>query len=95
MIQVLIIDDQALVRTGLQHLLAKSKGISKVLEASSGEAALSSKRRYKPDIILLSVNLPGVTGFAGGRPKVEEIVAYWPALISKAVIEPAVTILRA
>ena len=26
---------------------------------------------------------PGVTGFAGGRPKVEEIVAYWPALIPK------------
>ncbi len=29
---------------------------------------------------------PGVTGFAGGRPKVEEIVAYWPALIPKAEI---------
>jgi hypothetical protein len=31
---------------------------------------------------------PGVTGFAGGRPKVEEIVAYWPALIPKAEITP-------
>jgi hypothetical protein len=29
---------------------------------------------------------PGVTGFAGGRPKVEEIVAYWPALIPKGEI---------
>ena len=35
---------------------------------------------------------PGVTGFAGGRPKVEEIVAYWPALIPKAEIEPEVSI---
>jgi len=33
---------------------------------------------------------PGVTGFAGGRPKVEEIVAYWPALIPKSEIEPSV-----
>jgi hypothetical protein len=33
-----------------------------------------------------------VTGFAGGRPKVEEIVAYWPALIDKAVVEPRVEI---
>lgn len=35
---------------------------------------------------------PSVTGFAGGRPKVEEIVAYWPALIDKAVVMPQVEI---
>ena len=36
---------------------------------------------------------PGVTGFAGGRPKVEEIVAYWPALIPKEEIAPVVEII--
>jgi hypothetical protein len=36
---------------------------------------------------------PGVTGFAGGRPKVEEIVAYWPALIPKKEIRPLVDII--
>ncbi|HEY9225706.1 MAG TPA: acyclic terpene utilization AtuA family protein, partial [Gemmatimonadaceae bacterium] len=36
---------------------------------------------------------PSVTGFAGGRPKVEEIVAYWPALIDKHVVEPRVEVL--
>ena len=35
---------------------------------------------------------PSVTGFAGGRPKVEEIVAYWPALIDKTVITTAVEV---
>jgi hypothetical protein len=35
---------------------------------------------------------PGVTGFAGGRPKVEEIVAYWPALIPKTEITPRVEV---
>jgi hypothetical protein len=35
---------------------------------------------------------PSVTGFAGGRPKVEEIVAYWPALIDKTVVTPEVTL---
>jgi hypothetical protein len=35
---------------------------------------------------------PSVTGFAGGRPKVEEIVAYWPALIDKRVVQTTVTI---
>jgi len=35
---------------------------------------------------------PSVTGFAGGRPKVEEIVAYWPALIDKRVVTPRVEV---
>ena len=40
---------------------------------------------------------PSVTGFAGGRPAVEEVVAYWPALIDRRQIEPhvRVEILRA
>ena len=37
---------------------------------------------------LILTGPPGVTGFAGGRPKVEEIVAYWPALIPKEEITP-------
>jgi hypothetical protein len=36
---------------------------------------------------------PGVTGFAGGRPKVEEIVAYWPALLPKKEIVPRVDVI--
>ena len=31
---------------------------------------------------------PSVTGFAGGRPRVQEIMAYWPALIRKEAVEP-------
>ena len=38
---------------------------------------------------------PSVTGFAGGRPKVEEIVAYWPALVPKREIRPAVKVVSA
>jgi hypothetical protein len=37
---------------------------------------------------------PTVTGFAGGRPKVEEIVAYWPALVPKREIRPEVTLVE-
>jgi hypothetical protein len=36
---------------------------------------------------------PSVTGFAGGRPKVEEIVAYWPALIDRDVVRTSVEVL--
>jgi len=38
---------------------------------------------------------PTVTGFAGGRPKVEEIVAYWPALVPKSEIRPEVRVVEA
>lgn len=38
---------------------------------------------------------PNVTGFAGGRPRVQEIVAYWPALMPKRVVTPIVEIAEA
>lgn len=63
MIQILIIDDQALVRTGLRHILDQCNEITKITEATSGKAALSRCRKLRPDVILLSVNLPGLTGF--------------------------------
>ena len=44
---------------------------------------------------LILTGPPAVTGFAGGRPKVEEIVAYWPALIPKKEIEPTVEVIEA
>jgi hypothetical protein len=37
---------------------------------------------------LILTGPPSVTGFAGGRPRVQEIVAYWPALIDRTEIEP-------
>src|SRR5205814_2062760 len=50
--------------------------------------------RFTKEIAPLILTGPsGVTGFAGGRPKVEEIVAYWPALIPKSEIHPRVEII--
>ena len=50
--------------------------------------------RFTREIAPLVLNgPPSVTGFAGGRPKVEEIVAYWPALIDKSVVRTKVEIL--
>lgn len=43
---------------------------------------------------LILTGPPAVTGFAGGRPKVEEIVAYWPALIPKSEIRSQVEIIE-
>ncbi len=49
--------------------------------------------RFTREIAPLVLNgPPSVTGFAGGRPKVEEIVAYWPALVDKSVVQTQVEI---
>jgi hypothetical protein len=41
---------------------------------------------------LILTGPPGVTGFAGGRPKPSEVIAYWPALLSKRAVEPKVVV---
>ncbi|WP_343213914.1 acyclic terpene utilization AtuA family protein [Gemmatimonas sp.] len=51
--------------------------------------------RFTREIAPLVLNgPPSVTGFAGGRPKVEEIVAYWPALLDKRAVSTAVRIVE-
>ncbi|HEX6252293.1 MAG TPA: acyclic terpene utilization AtuA family protein [Gemmatimonadaceae bacterium] len=50
--------------------------------------------RFTREIAPLVLNgPPSVTGFAGGRPKVEEVVAYWPALVDRSVVTPRVEVL--
>jgi hypothetical protein len=52
--------------------------------------------RFTREIAPLVLNgPPSVTGFAGGRPKVEEIIAYWPALIPKTEVTPEVSVVEA
>jgi hypothetical protein len=52
-----------------------------------------SVERFTRELAPLVLNgPPTVTGFAGGRPKVEEIVAYWPALVDKRVVHTAVEV---
>ena len=52
--------------------------------------------RFTREIAPLVLNgPPTVTGFAGGRPKVEEIIAYWPALIPKSEVAPEIYVSEA
>ncbi len=59
-----------------------------------GEDRAAVERFTKEIAPLVLTGPPGVTGFAGGRPKVEEIVAYWPALIPKKEISAAVEVIE-
>lgn len=55
----------------------------------------SSVERFGKEIApLILTGPPSVTGFAGGRPKPSEVVAYWPALIDKKFVKPIITIME-
>lgn len=63
MAKLLIVDDHHLVRTGLRNILERSGDIEVVGEASSGEEAIRLNRELEPDLILMDISLPGLSGF--------------------------------
>ena len=63
MINVLIVDDHALVRMGIRRLLDDLPDIAVVGEAENGERALEFIRSHKPDVVLLDMKMPGIDGW--------------------------------
>jgi two-component system response regulator NreC len=61
-IRVLIVDDHAVVRSGLRLLLEQQEDIECVGEAGDAEEALREVRRQKPDVVVLDVVMPGQSG---------------------------------
>jgi two-component system nitrate/nitrite response regulator NarL len=61
-IRVLLVDDHAVVREGIRHVLAGSGEFEVVGEASDGREALALARSLKPDVILLDISMPGDSG---------------------------------
>jgi DNA-binding NarL/FixJ family response regulator len=61
-IQVAVIDDQALVRVGLRTLIESEDGLSLVGEASDGRAGLLLIQRSRPDVVLCDIRMPVLDG---------------------------------
>ncbi len=61
-VRVFLIDDHALVRTGIKMILGGQADIEVVGEAESGELALPQIRQLKPDVVLCDLHLPGLSG---------------------------------
>ncbi|MGL6249330.1 MAG: response regulator transcription factor, partial [Billgrantia desiderata] len=62
MIRVLLVDDQHLVRSGIAGLLGLTPDIEMVGEAAGGEEALELVAAKVPDVMLLDVRMPGMSG---------------------------------
>ena len=62
-IRVVVVDDQALMRTGFRMIL-ESAGIEVAAEAENGREALDVVRRHRPDVVLMDIRMPELDGVA-------------------------------
>ncbi|MEU7830268.1 response regulator transcription factor [Nonomuraea sp. NPDC049129] len=62
MIRVLVVDDEALVRSGLRMILETADDIVVVGEARDGEEAVGAAARLRPHVVLMDVRMPGTDG---------------------------------
>lgn len=67
MTDVLLVDDEPLVRRGLRALLSDFDDLRVVGDAASGPAAVEAARRLRPDVVLMDVRMPGGDGIAAAR----------------------------
>ncbi len=75
-IDLLLVDDHELVRTGIARLLRDEPDIDVIGELSSGEAALEFVERYRPDVVLMDARMPGI----GGTEATRRLLADYPDL---------------
>jgi DNA-binding NarL/FixJ family response regulator len=73
-IRVLIADDHGMVRSGLRMLIDRQLDMEVVAEADDGVAALASTQSHRPDVAVLDVSMPRMTGLQAAR----EIRAHVP-----------------
>ncbi len=66
-INVVLVDDHELVRTGIRRILEDARGVTVVAEASSGEEAVKVAQAHTPDVMLMDIHMPGIGGIEATR----------------------------
>lgn len=72
-IRILVVDDHTVVRRGIVHLLEEERGLEVVGEAGDGATALALARALRPDVVLMDIGLPDLSGIEVTRRLTAEI----------------------
>jgi two-component system invasion response regulator UvrY len=70
-INVMLVDDHAVVRMGFKMLLESASDIKVIAEAENGEAAIKAYMEHKPNVVVMDITMPGM----GGLEAIERILA--------------------
>jgi two-component system LytT family response regulator len=62
MFKVLVVDDESLARETVKLLLGSEADVAQVYEAQNGNQALALANQYHPDIVVLDIEMPGMSG---------------------------------
>ena len=73
MIRILVVDDHTVLRDGIRSILELESDMRVVGEAVSGEEVLKKVEEYRPDFILMDINLPGKNGIEGDVPREKSV----------------------
>lgn len=72
-VRILIADDHSVVRAGLRALLEQHGHFRVIAEASTGEDAIRLAQEYRPDVAVLDIRMPGVSGIEACRQIIETV----------------------
>jgi DNA-binding NarL/FixJ family response regulator len=72
-IRILIADDHDVIRTGLRSVLDPNPRFAVVAEAASGAEAMEQARLYAPDLVIMDVSMPGMSGIEAATAILEEL----------------------
>lgn len=74
-LRVLVVDDHDLFRTGLRRLLDRETGLEVIADARRGDEAVRKAAELQPDIVVMDINMPGMSGIEATR----QVLAVSPA----------------
>jgi DNA-binding NarL/FixJ family response regulator len=67
MIEVLLVDDDQLMRAGLRMIIEQTRDLSVTAEAGNGEEAVAAARRHRPAVVVMDVRMPVMNGIEATR----------------------------
>ena len=65
--KVLVVDDHAIVRRTVCGLISRDSTVEVICESASGEDAITKAQELQPDLVLLDISLPGISGIEAAR----------------------------